>query len=744
MMKKICAALKNKKNLPRLIVFILIILLFISVFFLVQYVQNLLYSDVQINLTEIVTQNKDVISSKLDVEVNNLEVAASQISDQLQKQPSTDAAAFEQVYSEYVTEKDDSRLFIAMPDGTAFFSSGESLNISGRRYFQLAMEGSVNVSDRFVSRLDGDERFVISVPILKGGVVIGTLQKFYSPEQMYALCSVSLFSSQGYMCIINSDGYILISSSQNQYSQEADNYYRFLYSEGNQQESQVLEADLKKGNAGFMETVINNVPTFSAYTPIEDIHDWYLITSVPTNAVSPNANVVIQMFYFILLIVVATFALFIFYFMHYKNKQQANLARIAFVDTVTQGNTYNKFSVDLDAALKEHPDKHFSLLAFDIDNFKYVNNFYGFDCGDRILYQINKIISQNLEPWETIARVSSDHFIVLLSDASEERINHLLALIENQEDLVIYVSGGVYTITNQEESVNLMVDKANAAAQSVKGIPHKRLEFYSETFDQQMIRNEQLKRSVELALANHEIIPFYQPKVDVNSGILVGAEALARWRTRDGKLVPPGEFIPVCEKTGLVTDVDMAIFEQTLHFLKRNLDAGIQCVPISVNFSRLHLTDPQFLNKVTDKIKKYGIPSHLLEVELTESVIFDNHDTIIDFITQLHENGLSISMDDFGSGYSSLNMLKDVPIDIIKIDREFLKKTANNERQRIIFSTIVRMAQQLHIKVVVEGVETIDNVNLMKEYDCSIAQGYYFAKPMDETEFEKIYREGKL
>lgn len=725
---------------PRLI---LIILLFISVIFLMNTVQNLLNSDVKINLTEIVTQNKDVITSKLNMEVNDLDSTATQIANILSSGNTIDNDSIYKAFLASIANNEDNNMFVAGTDGTAYFRDGNTLDISGRQYYKLAMQNLHNISDRLVSRHDGEEIFVISVALKCNGEIIGTVQKFFTPEEMYDICSISLFSEEGYMYIINKEGYILVSSRQETYSQENENYLRMIYAQGNENESIQLQNDIQNQQSGFMETTVDGKKIFSAYTPIEDIHDWYLISSVSTEAVSPNANIVIKMFYLILSVVVIIFGLSLFFFLSYKNKQKSHLEQIAFVDSVTQGNTFTKFTVDLKDALREHIDKQLYLLKFDIDNFKYVNNFYGFDVGDRMLFQINKTIESKLLPGERIARISGDHFVILLEDVSEQRLENLLDLPENEEEITIYITAGIYAITDRNESINLMVDKASTAAQTAKGSLDKKVIYYSENFDQQMIRNEQMKRSIKQAFSNHEMIPFFQPKVDILTGRLVGAEALARW-LKDGNLIPPFEFIPLCEKTGLIMELDMAIFEQTLHFIKKHLDQGIHCVPISVNFSRLHLVDSHFLEKIVNKIHEYGIPANLIEVELTESAIFDNYEVISRFIDQLHTEGFLISMDDFGSGYSSLNMLKDISIDTLKIDKDFLNKTTNSERQRIIFSAVAQMANQLKINVVVEGVETLENVSLMKEVGCFVAQGYYYSKPVDESTFDKMYREGFL
>ena len=194
----------------------------------------------------------------------------------------------------------------------------------------------------------------------------------------------------------------------------------------------------------------------------------------------------------------------------------------------------------------------------------------------------------------------------------------------------------------------------------------------------------------------------------------------------------------------MIVELDMIIFEKVLKFLKSNLDKGIECTPISVNFSKLHINDKNFFKNIMNKLDKYNIPTSLIEIEMTETVIFDNYKLMQNFIRELHKVGLMISMDDFGTGYSSLNMLKDIPIDVLKIDKGFLDEGSNPQRRNIIFSAIVDLAQKLGIKVVVEGVETIENIELMKNSSCFIAQGYYYAKPMDEEKFQKIYEEGAI
>lgn len=715
----------------------------VSVVFLMRHVQNLLNSDVKINLTEIVTQNKDAITSRLMMNVNALDITANKIADTLKAAKSPDKTQTQNLLEQYAKENNTNEMFTANKDGVVLLNGGRKLDISGRHYFRLAVDGIPNISDKLISRINGDEVFVISVPLYYNAEIIGTIQKVLTLDEMYKICSLSLFSSQGYMYVVNREGYVILHSAHPKCEQKSDNFFRDLYASGNPKASEQMKLDIRDNRNGFMETTIAGRETFSAYTPIEKIHDWYLITSVPNNAVSPNGNTVIKLFYVILFVIMLIFSSSLTYFLWYKNRQRAQLEKIAFVDTVTRGNTYNKFIVDAQEILAQYPDKTFHIMKFDIDNFKYINNFYGFEFGDRILRKIDENITRQLNTHERIARIYSDHFVILLENVAEDRLNILRSSIENEE-VTLYFSAGVYSVTDKNESINLMVDKAGTAARSIKGALNKEIVYYTDKFEQLAIHNEQLKRAVKQALKNDEFIPYYQPKVDINSGALVGGEALVRWKTREGKFIYPSEFIPMCEQTGLIVEVDMVMYEKVLKFLKSFLEQGLECVPISVNFSRLHLLDGDFLSKIVKKQLEYGVPAHLIEIELTESAIFDNIDTIYAFTRKMHANGFAIAMDDFGSGYSSLNMLKDIPIDVLKIDKGFLSDASDNNRRNIIFSSIADMARKLNIKVVVEGVEHLENVHLMRECGCSIAQGYYFAKPMDEERFRKVFKEGRV
>lgn len=740
--------MKRSCNLGRntfiIIVFVCSILLVFPVVGLMKHVQTLLNNDIKVNLTEIVTQNKNVITSKIDVELDNLSIMATQIAEDMQSSNDFSLKNMRQAFSNYTKAHDVKKVFVSDESGEAYFFDGKIINIMGRRYFRLALDGNKNISDKLISRKDGNEVFVFSVPIYRNNKVIGTLQRSYTQKEMEDIFALSLYSSKGFIYVINQEGYILFHSQHVNCKRLSDNYYRDVYVQGNEKTSKKLSQDIYDNKSGFMEINANGERLFASYTKVDEIQDWYLISSVSANAVSHNSDIVVKLFYFILILVVLLFAIIACFFWIFKNKQQKALRKVAYVDSVTKGNTFNKFIALYREVTEKYPDRKLYILKFDIDNFKYINKYYGFDVGDQILKEIINEVTSKLEGIEFIARKSSDNFIVLLEHAQEDRIRDLFSNVQVYEDMSIYYSCGIYPIQDQKEDLHIMIDKASMAANAVKGIMQNKICYYTKEFEIQAKHDEDLKRDVKKALENDEFVPFYQPKVDINTKEIIGAEALVRWKREGVGYVSPFVFVPMCEKSGMIVELDMMMFEKVLIFLENCMNTGMQCYPISVNFSRVNLLNKQLIPNIKQRMEKHHVPSNLIEIELTESDIFDNLETILEFANALHAHGLSLAMDDFGSGYSSLNMLKEIPIDVLKVDKGFLSETGDTKRQKVIFKSMVDMVQQLNIKVVVEGVETIENVKLLKECGCTYAQGYYFAKPMDEECYKGIVKEGKV
>ncbi len=711
------------------------ILMLVLVTFLMRHVRDLLVSDFRISLAEIVTQNRNAIASRLQLEFLAVDAAAARLGEEVELGlPAGDAGAVRRYVAQYGMAHNDGRRFVADDQGLVSFGDGRAINIAGRKYFREALGGESNLSNRLISRYDGENVFVVSAPVRAGGRRVGTYQNALSYEDIRKILAAPLFASSCRAYIVDQDGYLVIGDQQ-----MSENYFRELYANGNPDAARRIEADARAGRSGFITSRIADEPMFASYTPIDNTKGWYLIVAVPEAAVFPNGRTVVNLFYGILFLVVCSSALAMAYFLWYKGRQQARLKEIAFVDPVTRGDTYAKF-LDEAGELLGRRKSGYAIVKADVDNFKYINKFFGFEAGNQVLRDIHGQIASQLTEAERVTRITGDNFVLLLEDARPGRLGALFRPLAH-EDMTVYFSVGVYLVENRGEDLSIMVDKAGIAAKRVKGQVHESFAYYAKELEAAAVHNEMLKHRIRNALRHDEFMPFYQPKVDILTGRIVGCEALARWRTDDGAFVPPGEFIPISEQTGMVLELDMMIYEKALAFLRRGLDRGLERVPVSVNFSKMHLHAGRFFDKIREKAEQYGVPPGLIEIELTESTFFDNFHDMSVFSRRLQSYGFRVSMDDFGSGYSSLNMLKNMPIDVLKIDQGFLDRGSDQSRRDIIFAGVVGIAQRLGLSVVVEGVETAEDVALMKQCGCRIAQGYHYSRPVPEDAFMALLAE---
>ena len=303
----------------------------------------------------------------------------------------------------------------------------------------------------------------------------------------------------------------------------------------------------------------------------------------------------------------------------------------------------------------------------------------------------------------------------------------------------IRLKRGIYPVRKDDTDVNIIIDRANAARKSLNGDEKTMVAMYSDKIVNQMYKVDQIESEMEAAIKNKEFQVFIQPKWDIVHDRIYGGEALVRWIKADGTRIFPDEFIPVFEKNGFVEKLDLYMLEEVCKRLRVLIDSGFSIFPISVNQSRLLLHNPNYVDQIKKILKRYRIPNGYIELEITETVFQDERETMITTMNLLKQQDVQLSMDDFGSGYSSLNMLKDVPFDVIKIDREFFSESITSNSSILILRKIIEMAEGLGIRVLCEGVETKEQVELLKQLGCCYVQGYYYAKPMPMEEFITTY-----
>lgn len=435
-------------------------------------------------------------------------------------------------------------------------------------------------------------------------------------------------------------------------------------------------------------------------------------------------------------------ALFVYY--HHVRRRDSD------VDALTGGKTKNRFFIDCEKAVKKIPAEKWALAVIDIDKFKLVNDRLGYEMGDRILSRLHSTIGDSLEEDEIVARISEDNFAVLIKNASdndiENRLEGIFTEFDRRNSLFIKYpmtfSAGVCRLgqcTGKTGAIDFTaaVDRCKLAKKSVKSYHTNEVAFYDGRIRDISMREKDIENAMPQALEHNEFLCYLQPKYGTENRHIVGAEALIRWDSKEFGFLSPNEFIPVAEKNGFVVELDFFILEEVCKLMRRWLDRGITPIIISVNQSRRHINDEDYIWRLREIVDKYEIPYGYIELEVTESVFTENTELMLKILHKLHEIGFKLSIDDFGSGYSSLNILKDIPADVLKIDREFFNGTVNSSRGRAVITSVVDLAKNLDMNVISEGIETGDQMEFLKEIRCGMVQGYYFAKPMTIKEFEE-------
>lgn len=388
-------------------------------------------------------------------------------------------------------------------------------------------------------------------------------------------------------------------------------------------------------------------------------------------------------------------------------------------------------------------DLNYAIVLLDIERFKNINDIHGIAEGDQVLRFVARVLQETYGNQNNYARLHSDMFVFYMSyDKKGEIIKEIEKLrkkISNnpfQYDIV--TKFGIYLVNDRSIPVNLMCDRAMMAERTVKGNIMKFCAFYDEHYREEMLRAGQIEQDMEKALTEHQYQMYLQPKYRLKDNSLCGAEVLCRWQHPEKGLIPPNDFIPLFEKNGFILKLDEYMWEEACKNIRRWLDQGRSVVPISVNISRYHIQHNDLEKALMELIHKYDLTPDMLNLEITESLFLDKPEELNRVLDRLQKLGFKLEVDDFGSGFSSLNLIRNISVDTIKIDKEFLDSEIASEKGKIVVNHTIGMAKDLHLQVIAEGVETKAHVDFLKNSNCDIAQGFYFAKPMPVPEFERI------
>lgn len=413
-------------------------------------------------------------------------------------------------------------------------------------------------------------------------------------------------------------------------------------------------------------------------------------------------------------------------------------------DSLTGIYNQSTFCVETSKMLKAHPDMEFVLVHVDIDHFKVVNDLLGVERADRMLQNMAASLRILVEKMEcaTFCRRNGDRFALCYpkKNLSYKDLKDHITLRHEKISFPYRVgfTYGIYPIKDPNESVLRMCDRAALAGEAVKYNEKEYYAVYDEEMREQMIREQRITSEMRTALLEGQFQVYLQPIYSAASNMVVSAEALVRWIHPERGLVSPGDFIPLFEKNGFIVELDLFVRREVMKLIKERLEQGERMVPVSVNVSRVNFYNENFCEELIQDIESMKIPHDMIKFEITESTCTKNPERVLDVVERLKSHNIKVLMDDFGSGYSSLNMLKEVPVDVLKIDMRFLQDIEESCRAASIVGSVIDMSKKLNIDVIAEGVETEGQKDILMENGCDNIQGYYYSKPLPIQEFLQL------
>ncbi len=622
--------------------------------------------------------------------------------------------------------------------------SGNTL-ISSERIGEFFRDDLEKVHDtdavKLVREQTGSEErlLAVMVPLTEKQKTVGIAFAVFDIDGYVDIISENVYNGAGYCLLSDNTGNVLIPSNS---FKEYDGKDKDLSND----EFEKLFTGLNETGTSFLKLQRNGTGFYVYARLFSSYPDYAMVTVIDENSVyrniSPATKGIVAV---IAMVLVVTLVQSVYYVTTYR-KTKHEFDDVLNFDELTglPTKTHHK-NIALNILKKSRGN--YAYAACDVSEFKYFNSTFSYEYGNTALKYIANVMSDAMLKDETVSRTSGDHFAMLLHyNDPDELTARLMRILDTASALPPADDGrqpravftcGVYLVGN-ENDINRIRARANVARKGLKKSISNQIAFYNEADFNNELETHELQEDLIHAVENDELVVFLQPKYGISNEEVIGAEALVRWNHKDRGLLSPNVFIPLAEKTGLVKEIDFCVFDKVCEQLNRWKKEGRNIVPVSVNFSRIHLSDDDFVSKLIRVAKENDIEPKYLEIELTESAVYDEMERLLDIMYLIKEAGFGLSMDDFGSGYSSLHLLREMPVDVLKLDKGFLDDCSDdNQREKKVISHVISLAKDLQISVLAEGVETESQKNFLQEANCDMIQGYYYAKPMPMGEFEK-------
>lgn len=733
--------MKQKKNG----FFITILLLLISLAFIVTV--SVVFNNIKTNLereiisslSEEAEENAALIEKEIDAKFGVLQSFANELSstgDEIEE--IRDMKSFVEVYN-------FRRMGFVDLNGIAKTTDGFEKDLSFREFYQVGLKGESFITESLPETIGDyteDMINILSVPVYDNkGEIKGVLFATYLTEKFHEVIFSDSFQGEGYTYIVAGDGDV-ISSYGDGMQKEYDNI--FIYTGDAAQYDDAIQEKVENDMREKISRVgigVNedNDKYFYCYKPLEiesaDMN-WYIFSIEPKSVLDERMHPIMRDIQFLTVILICILVMANIVFLFYNVRRRQELFRLAYKDSITGGDNFSNFK----EKAKKYENTEGYVIALDISEFKLVNNVCGNARGDEVLKAIWDVIMANCNDNEQAARVNADRFVIFWIERSKKTVTYRIEKLINEIEGIseqlsvprLYPVIGIRAVEKLDDADKRYGEALRAKA-LVKNRRDRHYAFYDEIDYDTIVENKKLENGFEKALADKKFEVWYQPKFNSHTGKIVGSEALIRWRADDGSLISPGRFIPLFEKNGNIIRLDEYVFREVCRQQKEWQKEGIQILPVSVNISRFSLYYSNVVEKYERIINYYDVDHKYVQIEITESAIIENT-VIVELIQKFHDAGFDILLDDFGSGYSSLASLNQMPFDTIKLDKSLVDYVGNENGEKLL-KFIVQLVQSLGMKITAEGVEYKEQLDFLENLNCDDIQGFYFSKPLMLADF---------
>ena len=750
---------KIQSNLKKLLIIFLAICLLIGgvAQYLFRSVSDLYIESVQGRLEERAHQYKNSFLFKTNSDLQTLRAMACMLEDTIEASASAKAAGERLAYLWDASRTAGfARLCYFNPygEGMQLSSQGEVIALQTdeetaemQSIIQQALQGETLCSQAFYDLSLGYNTIGYATPVYTNEEISGVLTCSVSTSS-YAdiLSSINSVSDVGAVAVLSSSGDVLASTRTHQ----AQGFYQlsgsaYLDDESRNKFMQALSAD----ETQFFEFDFHGTPAYACIMPMDMCSDKIVIVDTD-KGMGDAVTGVVNYAHLIGILFAVTAILFVLAVLYITRRHNVQLRQVAYHDRLTGAYNRYKFFQLLDQRRKKPTE--YAVAVINIRKFKYINELFGADRSNQLLKDICAVLKRHMEQGEFFCRDTADTFVLCLNtsdhDTVRKRLEVIFAALKDCEKSVHHTYPVSYYVgcattedcadkNNNEELMSHVMLALHYAKQSQQAT----ISFYDAKIHEKEMLQNYIENHMEQALEHGEFQMFLQPKMDLRQKCLSSAEALVRWMVDGKQLIFPDQFIPIFEHNGFCIQLDYYMVEQACKQIRAWMDAGLSPLPISVNQTKLLLYEEDYVERICDITRRYEVPSRYITLEILESLALENPERVSARIDRLHSYGFRISMDDFGSGYSSLTTLSQIPIDELKLDRSFLiqgdQSTEHNRRK--ILEIVIEVAKRLHISTVAEGIETEGHEQLVREMGCDYGQGYYYSRPIPAAEFTDTF-----